>query len=124
MVKVDFNEYQEVINGEKTYKFISKMLLLNQTIGIGWTDGDSTHLDIIFKLGLDNKLGTFQRGIKSDYLFVSIIDHTSYGFVPNSIKDGSYIQDKLRMNSECGDKLAELINGIIKFLNKSGEPNE
>lgn len=121
---MDFNEYQEVINGEKTYKFISKMLLLNQTIGIGWTDGDSTHLDIVFKLGLDNKLGIFQRGIKSDYLFVSIIDHTSYGFVPNSIKDGSYIQDKLRMNNDCGDKLAELINGIIKFLNESGESNE
>lgn len=121
---MNYNKYNEVINGVETYKGIAKDLIDNKTIGIGWTDGDSTHLDIIFKLGLDNKLGTFQRGIKSDYLFVSIMDHTSYGFVPNSIKDGSYIQDKLRMNNDCGDKIAELINGIIKFLNESGESNE
>ena len=88
---MNYNKYNEVINGTETYKGIAKDLLDNKTIGIGWTDEDSTHLDII----------------------VSIIDHTSYGFVSDSIKDGSYIQEKLRFNNDCGNKLAELINGII-----------
>lgn len=121
---MNFNEYQEVINGEKTYKEIAERLLKNESVGIGWTDENSCHLDIIFKLGLEHKSGTFQRGIKSNYLFVSIIDHTSYGFRSDDIKLGGYIQEKLRFNNEAGDKLSELINGIIIFLNSSGETNE
>ncbi len=115
---MDLNKYEEVINGNETYKVIADTIKAHGTIGIGWTDEDSTHLDIIFKLGLDTKCGTFQRGIKRNYLFVSIMDHTSYGFAPDSIKEGSYIQDKLRIYSNCGNKLAELINGIIKELIK------
>lgn len=113
---MNYNEYGEVINGEDTYSLIANKLKNKETIGVGWTDEDKTHLDIIFKLELDHKEGMFQRGIISNYLFVSIIDHTSYAFVPDSIKYGSYIQEKLRMNNSCGDKLAELINGIIKEL--------
>lgn len=109
--------YNEVINGTQTFQILAKKLSEGQTVGIGWTDEDNTHLDIIFKCGLDTKCGNFQRGIRQNYLFVSIIDHTSYGFVPDSIKKGSYIQEKLRMNNSCGDKLKELINGIIKELN-------
>lgn len=110
---MNVNNYGEVVNGKDTYKIIANTIKANGTIGIGWTDEDSTHLDIIFKLGLDTKCGDFQRGIKANYLYVSIIDHTSYAFVPDSIKKGNYIQEKLRMNNECGTKLAELINGII-----------
>lgn len=118
---MNFNKYGEVINGEMTYKYIAKRLLQGESVGIGWTDEDSTHLDLIFKLGLDGKSGDFQRGIQSNYLFVSIIDHISYAFKPDTIKLGGYIQEKLRMNNECGDKLAELINGIISEL--IGEKN-
>ena len=60
----------------------------------------------------------FQRGLKQDNLFVGIIDHTSYGFSINDVKHPSYIQEKLRMNDECGEKLAELINNIIIELHK------
>lgn len=115
---MNYDKYDEVINGIETYKEIAKKLLEDQTIGIGWTDEDATHLDIIFKLGLDTKCGSFQRGIRQNCLFVSIIDHTSYGFAPDSIKEGTYIQEKLRMNNDCGNKLKELINGIIMELNK------
>ena len=115
------NEYGEIINGDRTYQTIANRLLEGDTVGIGWTDEDFTHLDIIFKLGLDCKCGDFQRGIKQFDLFVSIIGHTSYGFLPNTIKEGGYIQEKLRMNNSCGNKVAELINGIIKCLNESGE---
>ena len=116
---MNIDKYGEVINGEDTYRIIADTIRTGKTFGIGWNDKNSTHLDIIFKLGLDTKTGNFQRGIKNNYLFVSIIDHTSYGFcVENGIKLGGYIQEKLRMQNECGDKLAELINGIIKTLNK------
>ena len=39
----------------------------------------------------------------------------------NYDKYGTYIQEKLRLNNHCGDKVAELINGIIKEL--AGEQN-
>lgn len=115
---MNVDNYGEIINGENTYKTIANIIKTGGTVGIGWTDEKSTHLDIVFKLGLDIKYGQFQRGIKSNYLFVSIIDHTSYGFSTDSIKLGGYIQEKLRTNNECGDKLAELINGIISNLQK------
>ena len=119
---MNINKYEEVINGETTYKEIAKLLLQGKNVGIGWTDETATHLDIIFKLGLDNKFGCFQRGIKMQDLYVSIINWTSYAFKSDSIKLGNYIQEKLRMNNECGDKLAELINGIISEL--IGEKND
>ena len=112
------NRYGEVINGKETYEKIAKLLKDGKTVGIGWTDELSTHLDIIFKLGLDVKENYFQRGIKQGNLFVSIIDYTSYGFAPDNIKAGTYIQEKLDMRDETGDKLANLINGIIGELNE------
>lgn len=121
---MNFNNYGEVINGKQTYEVIAKGLLEGNTIGIGWDDEEYTHLDIIFKIGLDNKYGSFQRGILSEDLFVSIIDHTSYGFIPNTIKDGGYIQEKLRFENPTGDKLKELINGIIIELNRMCDTNE
>ena len=117
---MNFNEYGEVINGKETYKGIATLLNVNETVGIGWTDGESTHLDIIFKLAIA-KFGSFQRGLRPSYLYVSIIDHTSFGFRPDTIKEGGYIQEKLRMNNSCGEKISELINGIIEELNKDVE---
>ena len=115
---MNINEYGEVVNGEATYKIIARLLMVNETVGIGWTDGDCTHLDIVFKLGLDIKEGYFQRGIKQTYLFVSIIGYTSYGFNPDTIKEGTYIQEKLSIQGECGDKVTELINSIITELDE------
>ena len=115
---MNFDNYGEITNGEQTYESIAKLLLKGETVGIGWTDEEYTHFDIIFKLGIE-KYGMFQRGIKANYLYVSIIDHTSYAFcVENGVKHGTYIQEKLRMNNYTGDKLAQLINGIIICLNK------
>lgn len=111
------NEYGKIINGKDTYKEIAKLLKEGKTVGIGWTDELTTHLDINFKIGLDVKEGYFQRGIVANNLFVSIIGHTCYGFIPVTIKPGTYIQEKLNMMNETGDKLAELINGIIEELN-------
>lgn len=114
---MNINEYYEVINGERTYASIASELLRGRTVGIGWTDEESTHYDIIFFLGLDIKCGDFQRGIKQYYLYISIIDKTSYGFRADCKKENGYIKEKLRMNNTSGDKVADLINGIIVNMN-------
>lgn len=106
------DRYGEIINSQETYKKIAEELLNDQAVGVGWTDEESTHFDIVFKLGI-SKYGMFQRGIKANYLYVSIIDYTSYAFMPDCIKHESYIKEKLRMDNSAGDKIAELINGII-----------
>lgn len=115
---MELDKYGEVINGENTYRIIASIISGANTIGIGWTDEHYSHYDIIFNLGITIKVGNFQRGIKRDYLFINIIDYTSYGFDTKSEKHPSYIKEKLRMNNESGDKIAELINGIIRELNK------
>lgn len=66
---MNINKYGEVINGKETYKVIADTIRAGGTIGIGWTDGIYTHLDVIFKLGLDTKCGVFQRGNKNQ-LFI------------------------------------------------------
>ena len=111
---MNYNEYMEVINGELTFKDIATTLVAGKTVGIDSTDEVFTHFDIIFKLGLDVKEGSFQSGIRPDYLFVSIIDHTSFGFRADSIKEGSYMEDKLRITDM--PKLDDLINGVIQEI--------
>ena len=116
---MNVDEYGEVINGEDTYRAIAKNLMEGESVGIGWTDENSTHFDIIFTLGI-TKYGLFQRGIKSNDLFVSIIDWSSYGFKTDDIKLGGYIQEKLRLSNYdiTGEKVNELVNGVIECLNK------
>lgn len=112
---MNYNKYGEVINGKDTYKEVAIKLVSGECVGISWTDTLCTHLDIILKYRF-TKYGLFQRGIKSNYLVVSIIDHTSYAFSMECIKESEYIKEKLRMDNECGDKLAELLNGIITYI--------
>ena len=118
---MNWNKYGEVINGNDTYREIANHLLNGKTVGIGWTDESFTHYDILFHLGMDVKAGDFQRGLKQYYLYVSIIDHTSMGFTTDSTKHNEYIKEKLRIHNETGDKLSELINGIIISMKESGE---
>ena len=117
--------YGEIINGEDTYREIAKNLMKGESVGIGWTDEDSTHFDIIFTLGI-KKYGLFQRGIKANDLFVSIIDWSSYGFRTDDVKLGGYIQEKLRLSNYdiTGEKVKELVNGVIECLNKEREDGQ
>lgn len=119
---MNIDEYGEIINGEDTYYTIAKHLIKGESVGIGWTDEDSTHFDIIFTLGI-KKYGMFQGGIKADDLFVSILHWSSYGFRTDGIKLGGYIQEKLRLSGYdiTGEKVKELVNGVIEYLNKERE---
>ena len=122
---MNVDEYGEVINGKDTYFEIAKNLMEGESVGIGWTDEDSTHFDIIFTLGI-KKYGMFQGGIKANDLFVSIIGWSSYGFRTDDIKLGGYIQEKLRLSNYdiTGEKVKELINGVIECLNKEREDGQ
>ncbi len=113
--------YGEIINGEDTYFEIAKHLIKGESVGIGWTDEDSTHFDIIFTLGI-KKYGLFQGGIKANNLFVSILHWSSYGFGTDDVKLGGYIQEKLRLSDYdiTGEKVKELVNGVIEQLKKKG----
>lgn len=114
---MNYDAYSEVINGKETFKGIAKAIKQGQTIGIGWTDEQGTHFDIIFRLGI-TIYGGFQRGLKENYLFVSIVGHNCMGFVPDKPKEGDYIQEKLVIYGECGEKVKELINGVIGELRR------
>lgn len=116
---MNINKYGEVINSKDTYFEIAKQLIKGESVGIGWTDEYSTHFDIIFTLGI-NKYGLFQRGIKFDDLFVCIIGWSSYEFKTDGVKLGGYIQEKLRLSDYdiLGEKVKELVNGVIEYLNK------
>lgn len=118
---MDMDKYEEITSGPLTCIAIATQIYEGKTVGIGWTDEEGTHLDLVFKLGLDEKHGYFQRGIKKEDLFIGIIGHNFYGFNSDSIKEGTYIQEKLMLGDVTGDKLAELINGIIIELNKLKE---
>lgn len=114
---MDKNEYDEIINGENTYKEISKKLKEGQSVIIGWVDEEMTRLDILFSY-LPYTEGTYlQRGIRRNDLFVSIMGMCAYAFSIENEKYSGYIGEKLKIgNNETTEKLTELINGIIKEL--------
>ena len=113
-----FDEYGEVINSEITYKTTAKDLVERGSCIVGWTDGGYDHRDILFTYK-PRKYGNLQRGLRWTYLFVSIMDHSSMGFLIedgdcDNVKHSSYIKEKLRLNdNNCDDKICELINGVI-----------
>jgi hypothetical protein len=116
-MKFDKNEYNEIINGNETYKVIAGNLLQGLNVFIGWTDNVYTHYDILFTY---KALGTggYQRGLKNSDLFVSIMSIGSFGFKIDSDKDVGYIAEKLfnGREDESVKAVTELINGIIKEM--------
>lgn len=117
IMRFNKNEYDEIINGEETYKVIAGNLLQGLNVFIGWTDNIYTHYDILFTY---KALGTggYQRGLRTSDLFVSIMSIGSFGFKIDSDKDVGYIAEKLfnGRENESVKAITELINGIIKEM--------
>ena len=117
IMKFDKNKYDEIINGEETYKVIAGNLKQGLSVFIGWTDNVYTHYDILFTY---KAMGTggYQRGLKTSDLFVSIMSVGSFGFKIDSDKDVGYIAEKLfyGREDESVKAVTELINGIIKEM--------
>lgn len=125
---MNFDSWNEVINGEQTYEKIAETLLDTGKCIIGWTDGEYDHRDILFTYQPKHLGGELQRGLRWCYLYVSIIDQTSMGFLmetkTDNTKHESYLMEKLRLHdNSCDKKICELINGVIKAIDKSKEEN-
>ena len=116
---MNIDEYGEVINGEQTYIKIAKFLKDKTPILVGWTDEEFTHYDILFIYNC-NGMGMYQRGIRISDLFVSIISVGSFGFKTDTEKGVGYVAEKLfkGRTDVSVEKVTQLINGIIKELNK------
>lgn len=111
------NNYNEILNDVGTYKIIAGNLKRGFSTFIGWTDGESTHYDILFTYGCTGE-GCYQRGVRITYLFVSIMSIVSFGFKIDSSKDPGYIAEKLfngRIDKSVY-KITDLINGVIEEL--------
>ena len=123
------DEYGEIINGNETYSVIADKLINGQSVIIGWTDEECDHRDILFTLR-PQKFGTLQRGLNwNSHLYISIIDFSCMVFLleykTDNRKHNGYIMEKLRLHdNHCNNKICELINGVIKFLDKEEGNNE
>lgn len=115
------DEYNEIINGEETFKTIAYHLKMHQPVIIGWTDENSTHYDILFTLTAKRYGSQIQGGVRPETdLFVSIMRMGAFGFEVNDMPTHpSYVDEKLCMrlgDNITREKLAELINGVKASL--------
>lgn len=118
---MNIDEYNEVINGEKTFAEIAKCLINDGKCIIGWTDEQCDHRDILFTFEPKHLGGVLQRGLIWCYLYVSIMDFSSMGFLieddNNNVKSNEYIKEKLRLHdNHCDEAICDLINGVISQL--------
>jgi len=114
------DSYDEIINGEETYKQIAKELVEYGRCIIGWTDQGCDHRDILFTYK-PHKYGNLQRGLRWTCLYISIMGFASMGFLiednTDNRKHPSYIMEKLLLHDNpCDNKICELINGVIHEL--------
>lgn len=115
---LNYDEYGEVINGELTYAAIAQHLIHGSAI-IGWNDEEFTHYDILFTL-MPFKAGMLQGGLhQGRNLFVSIMRVGAFGFdIARPDTHPSYYAEKLGLDSTTAGKVADLINGIKRELNR------
>ena len=119
---METDEYGEVINSEKTFEHIALRLKMVNSVIVGWTDQEGTHYDVLFTGGAYKQEGNYlQRGLRGNELFVSVMSHGAFGFNLDGEKHPSYIAEKLHFGCWSNitmEKLAELINGVIRNLIK------
>ena len=113
------DKYNEIINGEETYNDIALALKSDTSIIIGWTDEDSMHYAILFSCNVKKiEKNLLQHGIRTNYLFVSIMGIGAFAFRQDVTNHGAgYVSEKLNVHgNNTTEKLAELINGVIEKL--------
>ena len=118
-VIMDKDEYNQIINGKRTYRVINANLRSGYPVIINWTDGLDTALTILFtptpqQPDDTNFLGF---GMRHWYVYVSIIGMGAFGFNSNSVKSPEYVAEKLNLTlgTYTAEKLTELLNGVILY---------
>lgn len=116
---MNYNEFNEIVNRDITYRTIAEKLLEKKSVLIGWTDQVYDHRDILFTLS-PIKYGYIQRGLNGrGYLYVSIIGISSMGFMLSGDPTDGYVEEKLGLDdSHCDKMICELVRNVIKYLNK------
>lgn len=118
---MQYDPYREVVNGEGTYRAIAEHLRQEESVLVGWTDGQMTHLDILFSVNPVAYGSNIQGGVRPRDLFVSVMRWGSFGFELNTDDTHpGYIDEKLGNRASFGptaEPLAELINGVKKAYN-------
>lgn len=122
---MNHDEYNEIINGEDTYRTLAFDLQEFGRSMIGWTDEAGKHFDILFTYKVPFSGGHVQHGLRpKDDLFVSVMRIGSCGFdTRNSSIDRfhpAYIGEKLNLGgaNTTTEKLSELINNVVEKLQK------
>ena len=90
---MNYDKFEEVINGPETYAKIAEILNRDESVIIGWTDEQMSHFDILFWCSPRKtwKFGHLQGGVSPTDLFVSIMRVGTYGFETNHIDtNGGY----------------------------------
>lgn len=118
------DEYGTVVNHPETYSEITSILRTHGSIIFAWTDEQSTHLDILMAYR-PRQFGSLQRGMSTiTDLFIAVSGFGMFGFELNGIeKHSSYIGEKLNLggSNTTTDKLADLVNGICRGLEKQSD---
>ena len=122
---MNLNACEEVINGTGTFETIARNLLEDGKCIIGWTDQEMDHRDILFTYHPFHLAGGLQRGLRWNDLYVSIIGHTSAGFLMepngNNQKASGYIREKLRLDdNHCDREICKLVSGVIEYIDALG----
>ena len=115
----NFDDWQEVVNGDETYAAIASELRERQCCIVGWTDGRGSHHDLLFTLS-PKKYGSLQGGLRGNGdLFVAIMRRGTFAFEVTRSNDlhPSYVAEKLDMPENVTiSVLTELINGVLGEL--------
>lgn len=114
------------MNGPETFSAIAAELIDNQCCVVGWTDGRSSHHDVLFVLS-PKKFGSLQGGLGGNgYMFVTLMRYGSFAFEVARTNDlhSNYVAEKLGEHNNVTTKaLAELINGVLEKFRPIKSPD-
>lgn len=119
---VNYDDWQEVVNGPDTFAQLASDLRERGAVIVGWTDLHHTHHDVLLTL-CPRQYGSLQGGLRgrSD-LFVSVMRRGCFGFDISSTAPlhPGYVGEKLgdNENSPTVIALAGLISGVIEALGR------
>lgn len=112
------DEYGILKTSSESCAIIASLINNNGRLLVSWTDEEGTQLDILFTTldqRISHPLAQPQGGIKSDYLFVSIMRMGAFAFEINkSFTHPNTYAEKLGVDygGVTANKLADLINGV------------
>lgn len=122
---MNHDAWGEIINGPGTVDTIARGLLYEKrSVIIGWTDGRTTHHDVMFTLEPFSH-GNLQGGLHGiGYLYVSIMRIGAFAFqLVDHPLSPDYVSEKLRVGGETASALAALITAVRSKIINLGAPN-